>query len=288
MRRFARHCRHAVAPRAHTALLAPRLPQRALVCPLAMARRKSSGVAAAAGSSSEAPLRARQRTAVPLPAKASAEPPPTRRQSSRNLSSHPSTNPNANPDIVDGLTALRASPDSVPVGEDDSNAISAPSGATPAAANALTEDSSIAVPAEAHGPLRAGSHPSRRPRKGIASEAPAPASETAAADVSSEPQPGNNKRKRAGNQHVKVDSALDHADVSTAPLDPASKKVVGVNVDHTEQDDAAEGEDEVQEALSRPPPVNSDHLPLPWKGRIGYVRASRYCCAVRLELTIHR
>lgn len=34
-------------------------------------------------------------------------------------------------------------------------------------------------------------------------------------------------------------------------------------------------EGEVQEALSRPPPVNSDYLPLPWKGRLGYVRYQR-------------
>lgn len=32
------------------------------------------------------------------------------------------------------------------------------------------------------------------------------------------------------------------------------------------------GEEEVQAALSRPPPVNSDYIPLPWKGRLGYVR----------------
>lgn len=42
-------------------------------------------------------------------------------------------------------------------------------------------------------------------------------------------------------------------------------------------DPEAEGEDEeadeeeLQAALSRPPPVNSDYLPLPWKGRLGYV-----------------
>lgn len=30
-------------------------------------------------------------------------------------------------------------------------------------------------------------------------------------------------------------------------------------------------EEEIKEALSRPPPVNSEVLPLPWKGRLGYV-----------------
>ena len=29
--------------------------------------------------------------------------------------------------------------------------------------------------------------------------------------------------------------------------------------------------DELKEALGRPPPVNSNYLPLPWKGRLGYV-----------------
>ena len=33
-------------------------------------------------------------------------------------------------------------------------------------------------------------------------------------------------------------------------------------------------EEEIQAALSRPPPVNSDYLPLPWKGRLGYVRVA--------------
>jgi UV DNA damage endonuclease len=29
--------------------------------------------------------------------------------------------------------------------------------------------------------------------------------------------------------------------------------------------------EELQDALSRPPPVNSSYLPLPWRGRLGYV-----------------
>lgn len=33
-------------------------------------------------------------------------------------------------------------------------------------------------------------------------------------------------------------------------------------------------EEELQAALSRPPPVNSDYLPLPWKGRLGYVSST--------------
>lgn len=33
-------------------------------------------------------------------------------------------------------------------------------------------------------------------------------------------------------------------------------------------------EEEIKAALSRPPPANSDVLPLPWKGRLGYVSCS--------------
>ncbi|KAI7478911.1 UV-damage [Hortaea werneckii] len=35
-------------------------------------------------------------------------------------------------------------------------------------------------------------------------------------------------------------------------------------------------EEEVKEALARPPPVNSDYLPLPWKGRLGYACLNTY------------
>jgi UV DNA damage endonuclease len=38
-----------------------------------------------------------------------------------------------------------------------------------------------------------------------------------------------------------------------------------------EEVDEEVDEEEVKQAPSRPPPVNSDYLPLPWKGRLGYV-----------------
>ena len=52
-------------------------------------------------------------------------------------------------------------------------------------------------------------------------------------------------------------------------------------------DPEAEGEEEadeeeIQAALSRPPPVNSDYLPLPWKGRLGYVSSQSYIEFYRL------
>lgn len=46
-------------------------------------------------------------------------------------------------------------------------------------------------------------------------------------------------------------------------------------------DPKAKGDEEVDEvevkqALSRPPPVNGDYLPLPWKGRLGYACLNTY------------
>jgi UV DNA damage endonuclease len=44
-----------------------------------------------------------------------------------------------------------------------------------------------------------------------------------------------------------------------AALDPESDEDIPVD------------SEELKEALGRPPPVNSSYLPLPWKGRLGYV-----------------
>lgn len=269
-------------------------------------RRQSSGTTAAVASSTNGAARPRQQTKVPLPANvthleastAEPHPPPApaRRQSSRNLSSHASTNPNANPDVVDGITALRASPDGVGIAGVDDSALkpggdassgevvgTAPTDATPAAPNAITENGSIDVPAEAHGQSQgAADKRTRKPKnQQRTSQTLAPASETAAPGVT-EQYPSKNKRKRGANEHVKVDSAAaDNGTITnavsaaaTASAGPAVDKDVGVTVDpEAEEDAAVECEDEVKEALSRPPPVNSNYLPLPWKGRIGYVRA---------------
>jgi UV DNA damage endonuclease len=88
--------------------------------------------------------------------------------------------------------------------------------------------------------------------------------------------------------HVKVDSALEQNTGTDALIEqpPAAHLSApaddNTNVGAIVEKEAAEGpngegdledEEEVREALSRPPPVNSDILPLPWKGRLGYVRA---------------
>ncbi|EQL30262.1 hypothetical protein BDFG_07255 [Blastomyces dermatitidis ATCC 26199] len=51
---------------------------------------------------------------------------------------------------------------------------------------------------------------------------------------------------------------------ATGIPDPAANVDIPANVE------------EVKEALSRPPPVNSNYLPLPWKGRLGYACLNTY------------
>ena len=51
-----------------------------------------------------------------------------------------------------------------------------------------------------------------------------------------------------------------------------SKDIVEELVESTVEGEGIANEAEITQAFSRPPPVNSDYLPLPWKGRLGYVR----------------
>jgi UV DNA damage endonuclease len=288
MRRF-------VLPLHSHSRIALRKPLRASPTPWALAvdpstmankRKRSTGSSAVAderSSKTEVP-RPRQRTAVPLPANPpQAEPPPPRRQSTRTASSA-ITNPDVNPDVVDGLSALRASPDGgeIPdigpavkvrngksIGADVSvNGDLASQEATCGEAAAATETMSTTQPS-AEG-LGRGHGRSKGNGPGVqkhASAAPAPA------DVPDK-QPGRNRSKPS--QHVKVDSA-DANNTAVNASGDILEHDVGVTGD-AEADgaligqDGLEDEEEVKEALSRPPPVNSDYLPLPWKGRLGYVR----------------
>lgn len=54
----------------------------------------------------------------------------------------------------------------------------------------------------------------------------------------------------------------------------SSKQLDAAALDPESDVDVPVEAEELQEALSRPPPVNSSYLPLPWKGRLGYVSDS--------------
>lgn len=44
------------------------------------------------------------------------------------------------------------------------------------------------------------------------------------------------------------------------------------SLDPESEEDVPLEAEELQDALTRPPAVNSSYLPLPWQGRLGYVR----------------
>lgn len=48
------------------------------------------------------------------------------------------------------------------------------------------------------------------------------------------------------------------------------------SLDPESDEDVPVEAEELKEALGRPPPVNSSYLPLPWKGRLGYVSCAFY------------
>jgi UV DNA damage endonuclease len=198
-----------------------------------------------------------RRTEVPLPPNVSK--PPPRRQSTRGGKAA-NTDPNLNPDILDGVTALRASPD----GHEDAgtDAIVKP----PASNGAASEDSAApdALTGDKTNPAAA--------TNGHAVSSTAPAAKGGASAAAAP----KNRRKKAGATHVKTDGGDSNVGAVNGAAkdvtDPAASAAVAGDPEDADGLQAEnEDEAEVKEALSRPPPVNSEYLPLPWKGRLGYV-----------------
>ncbi|KAI1526026.1 hypothetical protein PtrSN002B_011679 [Pyrenophora tritici-repentis] len=223
-------------------------------------KRKRSAVATAAAPVTDGPplidRTQMRKTEVPLPSNVSK---PPRRQSSR-AGKAEKTVPNLNPDILDSVTALRASPD----GHEDAplnSILKSP------VSNGVAKDTSLISDETTEDKVLPSSAIGDWPKaNGVASVATT----------------AKNKRKKAGAQQVKVeedDNAVGAAESAIAPAVSA-----GVPGDPDDADGLEAGEDEeqeVKEALSRPPPVNSEYLPLPWKGRLGYV------CVLRVPVNLN-
>lgn len=198
-------------------------------------------------STAEAPTQAApttQQTPI-LPPDSAIKPPLNRRASKRTKID---TNPDHNGDIVDGKTALRASPDVDEEGESLDMKKLAATPVTPAKAggvkieNGTANGDSLDVPASAKKGKKTPTKSSVSAKKG-SDEIKAFKAEQAA--------------QKAAAPKVKKEEVLDEWD---SRLDPDGDDVP-----------AAEDVDVVKLEGSRPPPVNSDYLPLPWKGRLGYV-----------------
>ncbi|KAF2741030.1 UV-endonuclease UvdE [Polyplosphaeria fusca] len=224
-----------------------------------MAKRKRS-TAAVSESSSIPDIPPRRRTEVPPPANVARRHPPR---------GAISANPNANPDILDGIDALRASPD----GGEDAQALKprrVKARKTGSKVDTPTVDAAYASTEARAGTSAAITQESLSGLGGGAERHPI-ANSTDAPDL---PQPSKNKRRETASQHVKVEPTE-----SEATANARDSGLVGVTGDPN-LDEGPDGENdddaEVQEASTRPPPVNSDYLPLPWKGRLGYACLNTY------------
>ncbi|KAF6236196.1 hypothetical protein HO173_005825 [Letharia columbiana] len=169
-------------------------------------------------------------------------PPPKRRASQRKVSrpkaNTGSTNPDKNANVLDAPEALRASPD----GDETMNLEEAGMDVEKQVKeedsdSPLSEMQEVEEPVEKRNNGRENRKSAAVAKKGIKEESRKPALAA--------------KKK---NEPAKEPQFLDP---------------------EAEGDEEAD-EEEIQAALSRPPPVNSDYLPLPWKGRIGYACLCTY------------
>ncbi|MCJ1309875.1 hypothetical protein MMC25_003536 [Agyrium rufum] len=220
-----------------------------------MVKRKASAIAAMPTTGVEAavlppipPLKKRNTrgpaSEVNGTAAAAPPPPPPKRQAS-SMKNGISTNPNTNKDVLDGPEALRASPDAE--GKDERFAVES-----------------------------AG-----RPKRQIKKEAPPPAmkeeSESSLSDLSEVEEPKPKSKASVGMTARKtLSTPAKVTEPTVAPAKAAPKKKDPENFDPEADEDPEEDEAEILAASQRPPPVNSDYLPLPWKGRLGYACLNTY------------
>ncbi|PNS17007.1 hypothetical protein CAC42_4971 [Sphaceloma murrayae] len=154
------------------------------------------------------------------------------------------------PPVVNGLDSPHVAP-----AKRKSRKVAAPS---PVLSNGLH--------AVASGPALIKSEPSDGPT--------APPPEQPDSPLSEPPEIEAPPFKAKGRKGTKPKTA---AGEETSPTMPATAKVdVDALRDNEAEVDEEADEEEVKEALSRPPPVNSSYLPLPWKGRLGYACLNTY------------
>lgn len=198
----------------------------------------------------------RKRSSVAVPSEASPAPAPilppetaqkpglSRRASKRTKFD---TNPDHNGDIVDGQTALRASPDADEEGEAlDVKKITNGAPVTPAKPNGIKKENGAQT--EESDTLTTGKKPKKTPTKSSISA-------------------------KKGSDEIKAFKAEQAAKKAAAPKVKKEDDDEWDSRQDPDGDEAppAEDADAVKLEGRRPPPVNSDYLPLPWKGRIGYV-----------------
>ena len=182
-------------------------------------------------------------------------PPPPKRRASQRKVSQPntcSTNPDKNADVLDAPEALRASPDA---DEDDERMNLEQAGMDVKKQVKQEDDSSLSELSDVTEPQ----------------------------EIKKDPSKGKTGKKAKGEVKAGKSAKL-------APEAKPKKEAINVKepqfLDPEAEGDEEADEEEIQAALSRPPPVNSDYLPLPWKGRLGYVSSPPPSPRKQLCLTI--
>ncbi|MCJ1404666.1 UV-damage endonuclease [Xylographa trunciseda] len=208
-----------------------------------MPKRKSSALAHGTDSTPELMHMPSFDHLLPHPAKRRA----SQRKQALRLPKPASTNPDVNSEVLDGPEAFRASPDAEE--KDETLDVDRIEGGTAT----HIKDEEDTVPS-----LVTGGE-----------------SESSLSDMSDiEPPPS----KKPSVAKFKIQSSETEKQ-QKAPSTAQAKKVeikepqfLDPEADGEEEAD----EEEIQAALSRPPPVHSDYLPLPWKGRLGYACLCTY------------
>lgn len=176
---------------------------------------------------------------MPPPDRSSARRPS--RNASRQALSPSALNPNETSQILDGPDALRASPDNEPATVNQQvNGNHKVKSESP-----LSDAPDVVEPPKKKRQPAAKKPPVSTPKKD---------------DKMEEMLAGSAARKLALKAQKKASGETEEA-----RRDPEA-----------DEDDVDADPEEVKEALSRPPPINSDYLPLPWKGRLGYACLCTY------------
>ncbi|KAM3077640.1 hypothetical protein ACMFMG_006969 [Clarireedia jacksonii] len=218
-------------------------------------RKRSSVAAVSASNDSPAPIlptgNSNQTTSIKPPAR-------LLRQSSRR--DKVDTNPDHNADIVDGNTALRASPDADEAGE-------------------AFNIKKIQVPITPAKP------------NGIKVDFKKEDSDSTLSDIGDElleTTPAKKQKKTPTKSSIAAKKASD--EIKAFKAEQAAKKAAEKKVKKEDDEDEwdrrvdPDGDDEgptedidaIKLEARRPPPINSDYLPLPWKGRLGYACLNTY------------
>ncbi|KAF4550143.1 BolA-like protein 3 [Elsinoe fawcettii] len=108
----------------------------------------------------------------------------------------------------------------------------------------------------------------------VAPEAPAIKAEEPDSPLSDVPEVEAPIPKPKAKRSTKAKAAVDDDNAPKMPV-KGEEDVDALRDNEAEVDEEAD-EEEVKQALSRPPPVNSSYLPLPWKGRLGYACLNTY------------